>query len=302
MKKILAFVLTLCLLGCSFIGVSAAEITESNPAGKTVFTATVPGVHKITASVKSAEVFVNGKPGTEFSVDRLSEPKILIRPGSGYKIAKVLMNGEDVTDKLSGGYLSIGKVFEDKTLTVEAEKAALPETSVKFTVKGTVTLNGDPFEGAAIELRSTLKNSVTDKDGKFTFSDVETGKHSLTVLKDGQAVGYVEFEIQSGDETAFILLEDGSYLVTVPADTESVEFEFNITDDGKVEIKTVSVSEKQPGGDPPQTGGGSTQPGDIPQTGDDGNIALWIALLFVSGMGAAGITAYSKKKRTNKTN
>lgn len=34
-----------------------------------------------------------------------------------------------------------------------------------------------------------------------------------------------------------------------------------------------------------------------PKTGDDRNIALWIALLFVSGAGVTGITAFNKKRR-----
>ena len=36
---------------------------------------------------------------------------------------------------------------------------------------------------------------------------------------------------------------------------------------------------------------------DSPQTGDNSNMVLWIALLFVSGTGLFGITAYSRKKR-----
>ena len=37
-----------------------------------------------------------------------------------------------------------------------------------------------------------------------------------------------------------------------------------------------------------------------PQTGDTGNLALWIALLFVSGGIAIGTTVVSRKKKYNK--
>ncbi len=37
-----------------------------------------------------------------------------------------------------------------------------------------------------------------------------------------------------------------------------------------------------------------------PQTGDTGNLALWIALLFVSGGVAIGTTVVSRKKKYNK--
>ena len=35
---------------------------------------------------------------------------------------------------------------------------------------------------------------------------------------------------------------------------------------------------------------------DSPQTGDNSNIFLWIALLFASGAGIMGITVYRRKK------
>ena len=37
---------------------------------------------------------------------------------------------------------------------------------------------------------------------------------------------------------------------------------------------------------------------DAPKTGDNSNMALWIALLFVSGTGVFGTTVYSKKKKS----
>lgn len=40
-----------------------------------------------------------------------------------------------------------------------------------------------------------------------------------------------------------------------------------------------------------------SEPGNSPQTGDNNHMALWIALLFVSGAGVIGTTVYGKKKR-----
>ena len=39
-----------------------------------------------------------------------------------------------------------------------------------------------------------------------------------------------------------------------------------------------------------------TEPG-TPQTGDSSMMVLWIALLFVSGVGVVGTTIYSRKKK-----
>ena len=36
-----------------------------------------------------------------------------------------------------------------------------------------------------------------------------------------------------------------------------------------------------------------------PKTGDNSNMILWIALLFISGGAVIGITVYSKKKKEN---
>ena len=45
-----------------------------------------------------------------------------------------------------------------------------------------------------------------------------------------------------------------------------------------------------------------TKPGtsDSPETGDTSNLALWIALLFVSGGAAIGTTVVSRKKKYNR--
>ena len=62
------------------------------------------------------------------------------------------------------------------------------------------------------------------------------------------------------------------------------------------------------GGNDSQTGGDTTpqEPGKnegavtSPQTGDSSNMALWIALLFVSGVGLFGAAVYSRKRKYSK--
>ena len=48
----------------------------------------------------------------------------------------------------------------------------------------------------------------------------------------------------------------------------------------------------------PTDPGKPTDP-DSSQTGDNSNMLLWIALLFISGGAVIGITVYSKKKKEN---
>ncbi len=49
--------------------------------------------------------------------------------------------------------------------------------------------------------------------------------------------------------------------------------------------------------DPTQTNSNTGAEG--PKTGDNSNMILWIALLFISGGAVIGITVYSKKKKEN---
>ena len=165
MKRLTALLLCFLLLcTCSVTAFAAEpEAEETN----TVISVTVPDSHKITVTAENAKVFYEGVSGEEFIVERLSEPRLLIRAESGKVIKSVMINGEDVTEELHGGYLDLAPVYEDKVITVttEDEPVAPKET---YTVKGKVTLNGQPLSEVDLELRSTLKTTKTDKNGKRT--------------------------------------------------------------------------------------------------------------------------------------
>ena len=103
MKRLTALLLCFLLLcTCSVTAFAAEpEAEETN----TVISVTVPDSHKITVTAENAKVFYEGVSGEEFIVERLSEPRLLIRAESGKVIKSVMLNGEDVTDLLHGGYL-----------------------------------------------------------------------------------------------------------------------------------------------------------------------------------------------------
>ena len=54
-----------------------------------------------------------------FVVDRFAEPKIRIAPEEGWKVSRILLNGEDVTEQFQDGYLTLEEVCEDTTLVIE---------------------------------------------------------------------------------------------------------------------------------------------------------------------------------------
>ena len=47
----------------------------------------------------------------------------------------------------------------------------------------------------------------------------------------------------------------------------------------------------------PATGGGPDLKAGSPQTGDNGNMELWIGLLFLAGRGLTGTLVYTRKKK-----
>ena len=280
MKKLTA--LLLCFLTLCTCSVTAfAEEPEAEETN-TVISVTVPDSHKITVTADSARVFYEGVSGEEFIVERLSEPRLLIRAESGNVIKSVMINGEDATTELHGGYLDLDTVYEDKeiTVTTEDEPVARDET---YTVKGKVTLNGQPLEGVDLELRSTLKTTKTDSSGSFVFSDIEPGKHSLTALSDGKVIGYLSFTLQKDNKANVALLEDGTYTVSVDKNSAGVELHLTLNEEaGTLAPTEIGTIEKA---DP-----------NLPQTGDNTNLTWWWLLMILSATCIVVLETYRRKK------
>ena len=86
----------------------------------------------------------------------------------------------------------------------------------------------------------------------------------------------------------------------VEAAVNAVVRDKNITEQSEVDAMAKAIEdaiaalEKKPASTKPGTSDKS------PQTGDTSNVALWIALLFVSGGAAIGATVVSRKKKYNR--
>ena len=279
MKRLTALLLCFLLLcTCSVTAFAAEpEAEETN----TVISVTVPDSHKIAVTADSARVFYEGVSGEEFIVERLSEPRLLIRAESGKVIKSVMINGEDVTEELHGGYLDLDAVYEDKeiTVTTEDEPVAPKET---YTVKGKVTLNGQPLEDVDLELRSTLKTTKTDKNGNFVFADVEPGEHSLTALKDSKVIGYLSFELKKDNKADVALLQDGTYTVSVDQNGAGVELHLVLNEEAGTLAPTEAVTVQKPS---------------TPQTGDNVNLSWWWLLLILSATCIVVLETYRRKKK-----
>ena len=86
---------------------------------------TVPDSHNIRVEKSHADVVIEGEEDQiegnidNFVVDRFAEPKIRITPEEGWKVSRILLNGEDVTEQFKDGYLTLEEVCEDTTLVIE---------------------------------------------------------------------------------------------------------------------------------------------------------------------------------------
>ena len=278
MKRLTALLLCFLLLcTCSVTAFAAEpEAEETN----TVISVTVPDSHKITVTAENAKVFYEGVSGDSFTVERLSTPRLLIRAESGKVIKTVMLNDVDVTAELHGGFLDLAPVYEDKVLTVttEDEPAAPKDT---YTVKGKVTLNGQPLSEVDLELRSTLKTTKTDSSGNFVFADVEPGEHSLTALDDGKVIGYLSFELKKDNKADAALLEDGTYTVSIDQNGAGVELHLVLNEEAGTLAPTEAVTVQKPS---------------TPQTGDNTNLSWWWLLALLSATCIVALETYRRKK------
>lgn len=286
MKKTIAFLLCCSFVCCFSFTAFAQTVSEKESGAAAEISATVPDSHKITVSADGAEVFFKGVAETEFSVGRLTEPTVLIRANSGKKVKQVLLNGEDITSQVKGGYYKFVPVYEDKTLSVVTEDETPSVQAKTYTVRGTVTQNGKPVEGVTVELRSSTKTAVTDKNGRFSFSGVDCGKHSLTVVKNNEVVGYLELMLSESSSADFGLESDGIYNVKVNRDEIGIDLALNMTNDGELEIEGVT---------------GVREEKESPRTGDESNVILWIILLIISGAAVGTTTVIGKRKYSRKS-
>lgn len=302
MKKLAGVLCALALL-CGFCLPVWADDTQS-----ATITATVPAAHTLTVQGEGVQVFCNGQSGTSFAVERLSQPQLLLRAESGKTITQVLLNGQDITAAVQGGRYTPEPVYQELSLVVITRDAAATAGDT-YTLTGRVTRDGTPVQGIALELRSTLKTTVTDADGRFTFTDVPCGKHSLTALENGNLVGYLEF-ILFEDANTYFSLNNGVYNVAVSKSEAGVDLALHLTDTDAMQLTAASgipvppAATAAPNTAPAATAAPATTAAPqpvlqrlIPQTGDDTPLALLILLCTASAAALILLCVNRRKKK-----
>ena len=149
------------------------------------------------------------------------------------------------------------------------------ETAVKAVTRGKNLTEQTEVDAMAKAIEDAIA-ALQYKDADYTKVDAAIAKANA-LKKD-------EYKDFSGVETAVKAVVRGKNI------TEQSE----VDKMAKAIEDAIAALEKKPASTKPGTSGKS------PQTGDTSNLALWIALLFISSGAAIGTTVVSRKKKYNK--
>lgn len=203
MKKAAATLLCICLIAV-FPLTAFAQTTEGD--NTSVIKTVVPSKHEISVSADGAEVIINGKSATDFEIDRLSEPTITFKPESGKRIRQVLLNGEDITNKITDGSYTLPPVYEDLVITVTTEDYTEPTTEPTTEKPKKDIILGDADSDSEITIKDATKiqrvaakieaftedqakAADVNADGKTNVGDVVLIQRFIALIETGFKIG-----------------------------------------------------------------------------------------------------------------
>ena len=128
-----------------------------------------------------------------------------------------------------------------------------------------------------------MAKAIEDAIAALQYKDADYTKVDAAIAK-AKALKKDEYKDFSGVEAAINAVVRG----------KNITEQYEVDKMAKAIEDAIAALEKKPASAKPGTSDKS------PQTGDTSNIALWIALLFVSGGAAIGTTVVSRKKKYNK--
>lgn len=264
MKKACSAVLCLllcCALQLGVFGLGSVEVST-----------VVPSEHEITVTYnEGGYVLLEGEilpSGTTLTVERFDDLTLDVICQSADHLKSVVINGEDVTDQMLYGQLSLTDVHTDMDIVFTFEKCADakpldpsdpdydPEDPnkgadecVHFDVSGGVYRGDEPFPNAGLVFDFGEIETSADEDGAYAVDDIKDGFHTVTIYNpDGTVAGGTDFSVTVSDtatEVTVTKLPDGTQLVTVPEGVESILLDFIVNEDGTVTIVPGTESEPE---------------------------------------------------------
>ena len=231
-------------------------------------------------------------------------------------IAKANALNKDNYKDFTGVEAAVNAVVRDKNITEQSEVDAMAKT-IEDAIAALQYKDADYTKVDA----AIAKANALNKDNYKDFTGVEAAVNA--VVRDKNITEQSEVDAMAKaieDAIAALQYKDADYtkvdaaiakanalnkndykdFSSVEAAVKAVVRGKNITEQSEVDkmAKTIedaiATLEKKPASIKPGTSDKS------PQTGDTSNLALWIALLFISGGAAIGTTVVSRKKQYNR--
>ena len=216
---------------------------------------------------------------------------------TGVKAAvKAVVRGKNITEQ--SGVDKMAKAIEDAIAALQYKDADY--TKVDAAIAKANALKKDDYKDfsgveaavkAVVRGKNITEQSGVDKMAKaiedaiaaLQYKDADYTKVDAAIAK-ANALNKDDYKDFSGVETAVKAVVRGKNI------TEQSE----VDKMAKAIEDAIAALEKKPASTKPGTSDKS------PQTGDTSNLALWIALLFISGGAAIGTTVVSRKKKYNR--
>ena len=170
-------------------------------------------------------------------------------------------------------------------------------TNVIIKVDGQVVTNPANLEAGTYQVEVSADNCKVFNSNITITADTAT--HTHTIAMTYLPADYTKVDAAIAKVNA-LNKDEYKDFTAVEAAVNAVVRDKNITEQSEVDAMAKAIEdaiaalEKKPA---------STKPGTSdrnPQTGDTSNLALWIALLFISGGAAIGTTVVSRKKKYNR--
>ena len=136
--------------------------------------------------------------------------------------------------------------------------------------------------------------SITEGEKKaLSFTSNAAYSDFIRVELDGSELSEENYEKAEG---SIIITLDADYVATLPAGEHTI----GIVSESGTATTTFTVAEKAAPGTSDDSDRDSKADADKnAKTGDDTNLALWLALMLLAGAGITGTTIYTRRKRTN---
>ena len=278
----------------------------------------------VTAAIEAVDR--NKSKAEQSEVDAMAKAiedaiKVLEYKGANYSkvdeaIAKANALNKDNYKDFTGVEAAVNAVARDKNITEQSEVDAMAKaiedaiaalqykdadyTKVDEAIAKANALNKNDYKDftgveTAVNAVTRGKNlteqtevdamakAIEDAIAALQYKDADYTKVDAAIAK-ANALKKDEYKDYSGVETAVKAVVRGKNI------TEQSE----VDKMAKAIEDAIAALEKKPASTKPRTSDKS------PQTGDTSNLALWIALLFISGGAAIGTTVVSRKKKYNR--